>query len=522
MKPAVLQKTAQVTVLMLIISVLLPVLAFGAGFSGSSTYKKGTVTGQVYLDVYNSVYPSVYAYSPEGSLLDVADVTYSSKDVNGAVYFKFTSDVGTYNYVKLKFNDPNNVNSSVYQTVYRDKNTGGGGGGWAGGGSTSGAGEISANSDGSVNADQLISSLNQYNTVTINITGDFALIPAKALVGFTSSGKVIIVKSTNGSYVLPISVLNVKDLASQLSATTDDVNVKVTIAKASQAIADNVASSAKALGGEVVAGAVDFNLTAVGKNNASVAVNLGSNYVSRYLPLPASVDADSATGVLIDTTTNKLSFVPTVFSSTYADLKRNGNSVYAVIKLDKSFGDVSGHWAQNNIELLANKLVVDGVTDTTFEPERSITRAEFAALVVRSLGLTPMTGSSSFSDVESSDWFSSTVNSAVYAKIIDGYEDGTFRPNATINREELAAMVVRALDYAGAKPEVTASEQSSLLAKFSDSDEIVWAEEEVATAIKSGIVDGLTDDTLGARDTATRAQAATMLKRLLTTAKFIN
>ncbi|WP_426451692.1 S-layer homology domain-containing protein [Paenibacillus sp. S-38] len=521
MKPAVLQKTAQVTVLMLIISVLLPVLAFGSGFSSGTTYKKGTVTGQVYLDVYNSVYPSVYAYSPEGSLLDVADVTYSSKDVNGAVYFKFTSDVGTYNYVKLKFNDPNNVNSSVYQTVYRSKNSPGGGGGPSGG-SASGAGEISANSDGSVNADQLISSLNLYDTVTINITGDFALIPAKALVGFTSGNKTIIVKNANGSYVLPVKVLNVKDLASQLSATTDDVNVKVTVAKASQAIADSVASSAKALGGEVVAGAVDFNLTAVGKNNASVAVNLGGTYVSRYLPLPASVDSDSATGVLIDTTTNKLSFVPTVFSSTYADLKRNGNSVYAVIKLDKSFSDVSGHWAQNNIELLANKLVVDGVTDTSFEPERSITRAEFAALVVRSLGLTPMTGSSSFSDVESSDWFSSTVNSAVYAKIIDGYEDGTFRPNATINREELAAMVVRALNYAGAKPAVTASEQSTLLAKFSDSDEIVWAEAEVATAIKSGIVDGLTDDTLGARDTATRAQAATMLKRLLTTAKFIN
>ncbi|WP_269868478.1 S-layer homology domain-containing protein [Paenibacillus caseinilyticus] len=373
-----------------------------------------------------------------------------------------------------------------------------------------------------MNADQLKSSLNQYDTVTINITGEFALIPAKALVGFTSSNKKVIVKSTNGSYVLPVKVLDLKGLASQLSVTTDELNVKVTVAKASQAIADSVAASAKALGGEVVSGAVDFNVAGVGKNNATAPVNLGSNYVSRYIPLSASVDASSTTGVLIDTATNKLSFVPTVFSSTYADLKRNGNSVYAVIKLDKSFGDISGHWAQNNIELLANKLVVDGVTDTTFEPERSITRAEFAALVVRSLGLQTMTGSSSFSDVKSGDWFSGTVNSAVYAKIIDGYEDGTFRPNATINREELAAMVVRALNYAGAKPAVTASEQSTLLAKFSDSDEIVWAEAEVATAIKSGIVDGLTDDTLGARDTATRAQAATMLKRLLTTAKFIN
>jgi hypothetical protein len=174
------------------------------------------------------------------------------------------------------------------------------------------------------------------------------------------------------------------------------------------------------------------------------------------------------------------------------------------------------------VELLANKLVVDGMTDTTFEPDRNITRAEFAALVVRSLGLGQGSYSGTFTDVRSDDWFAGVVGAAVEAKIIDGYEDGTFRPNASITREELAAMVVRALNYAGVKTELTADQQSAMLAKFKDSGSIVWAHKEIATAIYQGIVDGMTDDTIGSYLNATRAQSATMLKRFLTNAEFIN
>ncbi|UUZ83996.1 S-layer homology domain-containing protein [Paenibacillus sp. P26] len=90
-------------------------------------------------------------------------------------------------------------------------------------------------------------------------------------------------------------------------------------------------------------------------------------------------------------------------------MKRNGGSVYAVVEMNKTFTDISGHWAESNIKLLANKLVVDGVSDSLFQPERGITRAEFAALVVRSLGLDTSSTSTSFKDVSSSDWFASVV-----------------------------------------------------------------------------------------------------------------
>ncbi|SDE02926.1 S-layer homology domain-containing protein [Paenibacillus sp. UNCCL117] len=527
MKFSVLQKTAQTTVLMMMLSVLLPVIAFAAnGFS--VTFQNGTVSGSVYASTYSSVAPSVYMYDKAGNQIGVTTATYSVYD--GVYRYNFTvTGLGVYDQIRLKgpVGGEFNVNDAVYQTVYQTYSPGnnnGGGGGWGGGGgsSTTGSETISVGTDGVVNAEQLDNSFDQYDTVVLNLSGTTATIPAKGLESFlTNDKKVLRITNSSGTYVLPLTALRLSDLASKLSTTVTDLNLKVTIAPADTATADAVSQAAGALGGSIVAQPVDFSLVGVGKDNATAAHDFGSTYVSRMLPLTEEVQAFETTGVMYDPSTKKLSFVPTVFSGKEAVLKRNGNSWYAVVKMKKSFSDITGHWAQTNIELLANKLVVDGVTDTSFQPERSITRAEFAALVVRALGL-DTTGSASFTDVAAGQWYTGVVGAAARANLVDGYEDGTFRPNATINREELAAMVVRALDYAKAKPSVNPGREQELLAPFKDAGTIVWAQNELAVAIEAGIIDGMTDDTLGARNDATRAQSATMLKRLLQRANFIN
>src|SRR5690606_9302204 len=92
-------------------------------------------------------------------------------------------------------------------------------------------------------------------------------------------------------------------------------------------------------------------------------------------------------------------------------IKRNGTGVYAAIATDISFNDVASHWAKSYVDLLSHKLIVDGYEDGSFGPERNITRAEFAAIVTRSLGLdTSVTSSTYFSDVQSGDWYAGVVN----------------------------------------------------------------------------------------------------------------
>ncbi|MFC0212766.1 S-layer homology domain-containing protein [Paenibacillus chartarius] len=179
---------------------------------------------------------------------------------------------------------------------------------------------------------------------------------------------------------------------------------------------------------------------------------------------------------------------------------------------------MTGHWAEADVETLASKLIVHGVTDTNFAPEQPVTRAEFAALIARALGLLPQR-TDRFRDVQESDWFSGAVGAAAKANLISGYEDGTFRPDAPVTREQMAAMLARALQLGGHEVQGNAA----LLERFTDRADIsAWADEAVTAALSAGIIQGMTDTSFAAHNQATRAQAVTMLKRTLQSMKFMN
>lgn len=523
--------------LMLIIAVMVPVLAFAnsdvkiVGFS-SLTYNQGTVSGVVYSNVYaenvgDAVYANVYDWNKKP--LDVVKAVYSSSN-DGLFYYSFAKYIGNdQSYLNVSGNVYQNGKSVVessYQVVYNSSSNGhhSSGGGGGGGGFISTDGTVSVNSDGTVDTYGLSNALAEYDTVTLKLSGDFALIPASALEDAVDAGKTIIVVNDNGSLTLPLSLLDLEALAKALDVSVQDLKIKVSIAKVSDDTANAIKTAVEALGAAQAADSVDFNVEAVGKDNQSTAISFGSTYVARTLKVTGSVDTNKATGVLYNPATKQLSFVPSTFSSvdgeTVATLKRNGSSIYTVVTSTKSFSDIASHWSKADVELLANKLVVDGVTDTMFQPDRNITRAEFAALVVRALGLSSVSGTSNFTDVSSSSWYANTVATAVRAGIIDGYEDNTFRPNNQITREELAAMTIRALNYADVATNV--SNPDTVLSKFKDAKDIVWAQKEIAAAINAGLINGMTDDTIGSAGQATRAQSATILKRLLSTARFIN
>ncbi|MNI25491.1 Endo-1,4-beta-xylanase A precursor [compost metagenome] len=163
-------------------------------------------------------------------------------------------------------------------------------------------------------------------------------------------------------------------------------------------------------------------------------------------------------------------------------------------------------------------MIVNGVADNKFAPDQSISRAEFAALLARSLAVDKV-NAKGFSDVASSDWFSGAVGAAQEAQLISGFEDGTFKPNASITREQMVTMIVRALQYAG--KEVTTN--PTVIDKFTDRAAISdWSKNAVAQSITAGIIQGMTDTTFAPQENATRAQGTLMLERMLQYLKFIN
>ncbi|MDY4977205.1 MAG: S-layer homology domain-containing protein, partial [Clostridia bacterium] len=176
---------------------------------------------------------------------------------------------------------------------------------------------------------------------------------------------------------------------------------------------------------------------------------------------------------------------------------------------ESKFTDITGHWAENDINEMAKKEIVKGVTETSFEPDRSITRAEFAALAVRGLKITATDSESLFEDVTPDAWYGESVIAAASAGLIQGYE-GKFRPEDTITREEIAVVMMKAYQFLGK----TAA--AGDLTGFTDSDQISdWAKPFAAQAVGAGLISGMTDNTFAPRENATRAQATSILKRLL-------
>lgn len=107
--------------------------------------------------------------------------------------------------------------------------------------------------------------------------------------------------------------------------------------------------------------------------------------------------------------------------------------------------DVDKHWAREAILALVDEGVISGYEDHTFRPDRPVTRAEFAKIVALAFGIKPGQGAT-FTDLPAKHWATEYISSLVDQGIIQGYPDGTFRPNNKITRAEALTMLARALD----------------------------------------------------------------------------
>lgn len=338
---------------------------------------------------------------------------------------------------------------------------------------------------------------------------------------------IISLQTNDGEYSLPLSIIDFAAIAQSLGVESKDVSIQVTISAAAADLDAQIKKSALDISTTQLSKAITFTVTATGNGKTIELNQFGSIYVERSMVLTDAVDGAHTTVVLYDPQTGKFSFVPALFEkqadgSTKVTFKRNGNSIYAVLSSTKSFNDVSTHWAKADIELLASKLVANGVADSSFAPNNQITRAEFAALLVRSLGLSLDAAGANFTDVKSGDWYAGAIGTAVKAKLVDGFSDNSFKPNDTITREQMAVMIARAITASGVSTNA-AGESDGSLAVFTDQASISsWAKSAVAQAVKAEIITGMTEETFVPSAKATRAQAVVMLKRLMQYTHFIN
>ncbi|RUL53221.1 S-layer homology domain-containing protein [Lysinibacillus antri] len=171
--------------------------------------------------------------------------------------------------------------------------------------------------------------------------------------------------------------------------------------------------------------------------------------------------------------------------------------------------DISKHWAYDEMSFLIDHQIMKGDALGNYLPNNNVSRAEFAAFLVRALELPEVSTSANFHDVHEGQWFYNDVNKAYYYNLVAGNENGYFNPNDKINRQQMAVMVHNAIVYLGME-----SSASSLT--FNDTNTIAdWAYDKVQHVVSLNIIVGKPNNTFAPLAVATRAEAASVIFRIL-------
>ena len=198
------------------------------------------------------------------------------------------------------------------------------------------------------------------------------------------------------------------------------------------------------------------------------------------------------------------------------------------------FRDTKGHWAEHTINRLANMGIVNGISASEFNPDGIVTRAEYLKMMMNLAGIATVPArDGDCLEVKSDEWYADYLQSAldkglIPKEMIASYKvsiqtedesatvhySGAFNGELPIEREQMAALTMHLHQYSLNADNVKIMSTSDIT--FTDIDAIsVWAQPSVKLAVAYGFIEGMDDGSFQPRETATRAQAVTLLGRII-------
>lgn len=196
---------------------------------------------------------------------------------------------------------------------------------------------------------------------------------------------------------------------------------------------------------------------------------------------------------------------------TNKDEKPNNEEIYPVIK-NVEFKDISNHWAKKSISYLAERGIINGISEGEFAPNSNITRAEFVTLLARLDKIDEAKFKiNGLKDVPENAWFNPYVAWAIENGITSGIDKNTFAPKDNITREQMAVMIKRFSDYKN----ISLKEINAKKIFLDESNISSYAKEAVEIIQKAGIINGRLDGTFAPKAKATRAEASEIIYKLL-------
>ncbi|WP_221414169.1 immunoglobulin-like domain-containing protein [Paenibacillus sp. 598K] len=360
-------------------------------------------------------------------------------------------------------------------------------------------------------------------TIPVNTQSDVVIgeLNGQMVKNMENQKAVVEIKTDRATYKLPAQQLNIDAISEQIGKTValEDIKIQVEIAAPTSDTLKVVENAAAKGTFTLVVPPIEFTIRAI-YESMTVEVSQFKAYVERTIAIPAGVDPDKiTTGIVVEpdgTTRHVPTKIVKVDGQYYAQISSVTNSTYAIVWHPLEFLDVVNHWSQKAVNDMGARMVIEGTGDGLFSPDRDITRAEFATILVQALGLKLEEGATAFVDVNTSDWYSRAINTAYTYQLVQGYEDGTFRPQDKITREQAMTMLSRAMAMTGLKAQLSESWGDTLLHAFEDASDVSdWAGRSVADSVQAGLVTGRSAAELAPKAFITRAEVATIMQRLL-------
>lgn len=318
------------------------------------------------------------------------------------------------------------------------------------------------------------------------------------------AGSTVIVNIAGSAVSLPVSLL---------AASPAGQSLKLVIKQEPDAAGKLIAGTP---GAKIIGTPVSYEAswtTATGSTYLNVPTNV---FIKRTFTVPGKIESKTA-GVLFEkdglVTPVASVFTPQADGTTLVTVSRPGFSVYAAVsKPAAAFTDIANSKSAVAIQTLADKLIIQGTSATTFAPQSNLTRAEFTALLTRALGLRT-DASVTFSDVKSTDWYAKDVAAASKAGLILGIGGGKFAPTQKVTRQELAVILDRAVKLTGTELKAVANPSFTT---YSDSAKVApYAKDSLLALTKAGVFASESGIAFNPTAPATRETAAAALYELL-------
>ncbi|MFC4600236.1 S-layer homology domain-containing protein [Cohnella hongkongensis] len=370
-------------------------------------------------------------------------------------------------------------------------------------------------------------------SVTLEVTPNqdgmaYVSIPATVLNGLTNRNDSlrIEIKAPYGSYQVPVDLTSLipglNDLLVANHLNAEDIDFKITLIDKSGDEAIRAAIADGMPNGERIGAIVDFHLDIL---NAESGQTIGasdrfSEALTRIIPMPKDMTRmpEQWGAFRYNELTKKLEFVPAraerIDAAWVVTIRSYSNSVYVVVEQEVSFADVQTHWSQSFVQLAAAKGLVAGVGHGRYAPDESVTRAEFAVMLVRAMGRGTSTSDSAapYGDVRPGAWYFSEIAQAKELGLLDFAKGKSFMPDQPLTREEMASMLAETMKL----EKLPKIRGSANLDGYRDIAEVNSAfMDDVRMMVELNVMTGTSKITFGPKGATTRAEAATVLIRML-------